>query len=122
MSAAKMYTSMNVVDRLTKPIQATSFGEDSMRAFDTSFEGAPHTPNSSSNNRLVMDAATFIGSLQGGGSVRGGGSPAGSVTPVGGGGKSVSGETRKIDKEEFDKFLQRQQLVLQKREQNKQSV
>lgn len=116
MSAAKMYTSMNVVDRLTKPIQSHVPGDDSMRAFDNSFEGGFESPSSSNKNRMVMDAATFIGSLQGG-SVHEESQNNSSVHQLGGKTAS-SGVTKKLEKEEFDKFLQRQQLVLQKREQN----
>lgn len=117
MSAAKMYTSINVVDRLTKPIHSqASPSDESMRAFDTSFEGNNHTPGS---NRLVMDAATFIGSLQTGAASAS--TPTNSVNPnMNGyvtGGKSVSSvtETKKLDKEDLDRFLQRQKQVLEKR-------
>src|SRR5689334_6292113 len=61
MSSAKLYVSTNVVDRLTKPIAAGSEsnkrqgGDDSMRAFDDSFD---------QSNGQVIDAATYIGSLQ----------------------------------------------------------
>jgi hypothetical protein len=121
MSAAKMYTSMNVVDRLTKPIQSQASGDDSMRAFDNNFEGGSESPSSSNKNGMVMDAATFIGSLQGG-SVGNADSQNHSSVHQYGGKTASSSEMKKIDKEEFDKFLQRQHMVLQKREQNIKSV
>jgi hypothetical protein len=62
MSSAKLYLQSSVVDRLSRPVtsldgtQASSGADDSMlRAFDNSFLGAEHN---------VIDAATFIGSLQ----------------------------------------------------------
>lgn len=117
MTSVKMYVKANVVDRLTKPLpssETTDGQDDLMKAFDTSFEG-----QQSLQPRVVMDAATFLGSLApSGGSVKGGGSPSGTVAT---GGKAVTTE-KKIDAQEFDKFLQRQNLVLQRREDQKKTV
>lgn len=57
MSSAKLYVSTNVVERLTKPVvteQKKKKSED-IKTFDDSFEAGQ-----------VVDAATFIGSLQSG--------------------------------------------------------
>ncbi len=56
MSSAKLYVSTNVVERLTKPIVAEQQKKkEESKMFDDSFEAAQ-----------VVDAATFIGSLQSG--------------------------------------------------------
>jgi hypothetical protein len=61
MSSAKLYVSTNVVERLTKPIvtEQKKKKPDDTKTFDDSFEAAQ-----------VVDAATFIGSLQSGNSLQ----------------------------------------------------
>lgn len=68
MSSAKLYVSTNVVDRLTRPINIVPPSPDEMnKHFDNSF-----------GDRPVMDVASFMGSLAGGGSRSN--TPGGTVT------------------------------------------
>lgn len=59
MSSAKLYTSTNVVDRLTRPLnpQPQTSADDGLRAFDSSFSGE--------KGGNVMDMASFLNSLNG---------------------------------------------------------
>lgn len=133
MSSAKLYVSTNVVDRLTKPISTVekSQMEDAslQKTFDDSFDH--------NNNGQVIDAATYIGSLQSNNSF---------ATPGGGAGgrsaalKSASKGTQphrmstdnssmqptQEDSQQqatnFNDFLERQKLILKKREEKIEKV
>lgn len=86
-----------------------------MPTFDESFSGDAGQGHS---NRLVMDAATFIGSLQPGAS------PTASLEGAGKG-KSTDDQsqaTKKVDSEEAEKFYRRQQEVLANREHRQKQV
>lgn len=115
MNHANSYLSKNVVDRLTEHTRKSESGKESMPVFDESFN---ENAGQGNPNRLVMDAATFIGSLQPGAS------PSASLEGTGRG-KSADDQsqaTKKVDSEEAEKFYQRQMEVLAKREQHKKQV
>lgn len=142
MLSAKLYVSANVVDRLTRPIltdkdstvAASSMDDSMLRTFDNSFDQNMMTPGGAQ----VIDAATFLQNV--GSSNR---SVDGSQTP-GGLRRSASftSTTRKSAEQlqqeeiakqqkkeqnarraqEFNRFLERQNVVLKKREENVQKV
>jgi hypothetical protein len=138
MASAKLYVSTNVVDRLTRPIEileesinksavkTPQGGDDSMKTFDDSFDNG--YPRSS-----VIDAATFIGSLQTGISNRSVGGSSVVNTPNYNRNRlrdnddnsvntTQSASKRKSNSKSFDTFLARQKLVLEKREQEIEKV
>lgn len=114
MVSAKLYCSTNVVDRLTRPIEASpnhkSGKENSLiQAFDESFD------IEFQNKSSVIDAATYIGSLQTGINQQ--------IHADEQENQSTSGANRSNRKssstpKSFENFLQRQQIVLKKREEN----
>lgn len=86
MSSAKLYVSTNVVDRLTRPIQAPGTGGD------LGHGGGPSAGGSTfdityGGDRTVMDITSFMGALNGG--TGGAGGPPGSTGVGGGGGGHV---------------------------------
>lgn len=134
MASAKLYVSTNVVDRLTRPInsleESHNQGRDEsiMQVFDESFDTAGRKPG-------VIDAATYIGSLQTG--IRRSSSGSAVQTPRQGDRRnrdnddvSVNSANRSRSRskklattpKEFEHFLERQKLVLKKREENVKQV
>lgn len=125
MSSAKLYLSMPVVDRLTKPIPAEpedslDDGDDDEQYFDSGVMDRP-----------VMDVASFMGSLQGGGGQHGPyNTPSGSRRPSSAGstrsrrksgGSTVSRQSLTAEEKEarnasFQTFLGRQSQSLMKKE------
>ena len=120
MSSAKLYLSMNVVDRLTKPIPAEP--EDSEGDMDDQHFDSGVT------DRPVMDVASFMGSLQGGGQgpyntpANKRPSSAGSSRRKSGGGSTVSSrqtltaEEKELRNQSFQTFLGRQNQSLLRKE------
>lgn len=119
MSSAKLYLSMNVVDRLTKPIPAEP--EDTERDMnDQHFD-------SGVLDRPVMDVAAFMGSLQGQGPYntpankrpnsagssrrKSGGSTVSAVSR-----QTLTAEEKELRNQSFQSFLGRQNQSLMKKE------
>lgn len=132
MASAKLYVSTNVVDRLTRPInsldesrlQGGGKDESMMQTFDESFDNGVRKSG-------VIDAATYIGSLQTG--IRRSSSGSAVNTPRQTGWRndddvSVNSANRSRSKKltttpkDFEHFLERQKLVLKKREDNVKQV
>jgi hypothetical protein len=120
MSSAKLYLSMNVVDRLTKPIPA--------EPEDSEGEEDPHFDAGGGLDRPVMDVASFMGSLQGGqgpyntpankrpssaGSSR---RKSGGSTATASSRQTLTAEERELRNQSFQTFLGRQNQSLLKKE------
>jgi hypothetical protein len=123
MSSAKLYVSTNVVDRLTRPLSAGGDGGS-----DESSDAPP----------IVMDMASFMGNLMGGGSSgqqtgafqtpnhrrpnTAPGSRSSIPVPIRGGLQQqapVDGEADSKDKQlKFEQFLERQKQVTKRKEDN----
>jgi hypothetical protein len=141
MASAKLYVSTNVVDRLTKPLASgenvkagqyskSKGGNDDpsmLQTFDESFDGT-----GSRGSSQVINAATFIGSLQTGIRRSSSGSnlhlfstpshgnvnnenDSSSVNSANRATKRASG---KVTTKSFENFLERQKIVVKKREEN----
>jgi len=114
MNSAKLYVSANVVERLTRPNpnhnNSNHKGDESMRAFDTSFV-VGDTANGSRGN-AVMDVASFLSNL--------------TQTPANNNGREsneqkengggVSEDEILERQKKFETFLHRQQQIVKRKE------
>lgn len=107
MSSAQTYLSSNVVERLTRPIAAQQAQHDdsSVQHFD---------PQSATNERPILDMASFMGSLGGTGAKAGDNSFNTPGKPTGGKAGAATESKAKRDAK-FEMFLARQQANLKKR-------
>jgi hypothetical protein len=115
MVSARLYCASNVVDRLTKPLDTSAIesaanknGKDNsmMQTFDESFD-----LEFQNNKSSVIDAATYIGSLQQGQSHVHDDAASQGDTPR-------KKPTTTTTSKSFETFIARQEIVLKKREEN----
>ena len=124
MASANMYLSANVVDRLTRPLNPSSDTtidneRESIQAFDESFDGNVRKSS-------VISASTYIGALQTG--IKRSNSLSNIQTPRRLEESSVRSPSTnnksqsKTTAKNFEQFLERQKIVLKKREENSKQV
>jgi hypothetical protein len=116
MSSAQLYVSTDVVERLTRPVGAAAARADSSTAGEDSMIQY-FDPQSATNERPIMDMASFMGALSGqapGTSSKSGFSTPGK--PAGGAAKNGATTEGKAKRDaKFELFLARQQANLKKR-------
>jgi len=110
MSSAKLYVSTDVVERLSRPGNATTNSTIQMASADDTH--AQYFDNSTVGDRPVMDMASFMGSVQPSPSSIGGGFD----TPVKPNQSAPNTEAKAKRDAKFEMFLARQQANLKKRE------
>lgn len=127
MSTAKLYCSASVVDRLTRPMQVV--------ASEIKGKRDENTKDSINNsNGMVIDAATFIGTLQNGTFQHSFTTPSDDEkSPKGPGTNPIARASaaaanqnttaKKVtSKQDFNNFLERQKIVLKRKEENVKKV
>jgi hypothetical protein len=111
MSSAQTYLSSNVVERLTRPVAAQQHSNSSNSLHDESATQY-FDPQSATNERPIIDMASFMGSL-GGGAPKGDNFSTPGKPTNGKGGAATEGKAKRDAK--FEMFLARQQANLKKR-------
>lgn len=113
MSSAKLYVSTDVVERLSRPGNATT--NSSLQAAHVDDTHVQYFDNSTVGDRPVMDMASFMGSIQPSRQSTGGGG--GPFDTPGKGNQSAPNTEAKAKRDaKFEMFLARQQANLKKRE------
>ena len=111
MTAAKLYCSQDVVDRLTRPFTATPrASDDPMQSFDTS--------NSFGGDRPIMNVSTFMNSLNNSNFQTPGSRMRSSSAPRERSSASVSVDGSERKQHNFKEFMSRQIHTAQKRSQH----
>lgn len=122
MTSAKLYVSTNVVDRLTRPISSADEQQGRKDLDNSLFQTFDETFDGENRKSAVIDAATFIGALQTG-IKRSDSSSVATPRVRDKGEESIYNQTgKKTTTAQFEHFLERQKLVLRKREENSKQV
>lgn len=128
MTSAQLYLQTSVVDRLTRPLTNDnphnhSTDEPQLRSVSGHDNMSQDGSYSNNNGRNVIDAATFLGSLQTGVGLPPPPPPSLPSTAVKGGkSKDMDVNSKVLKEEELQRFLQRQQMVVKKRDEEIKTV
>lgn len=120
MTSAQLYLQTSVVDRLTRPLTNdyhTSVNDEPQLRSASGHDDMSQDGSFNVGGRNVIDAATFLGSLQTGASLPPPPPPSVQQSGIKGGkSKDEGGNNKVLKAEELQRFLQRQQLVVKKRD------